>query len=337
MGNRGLCALNEEAGSVGDKMADDRIFIADCISKRRFRSGKAQYYVKWKGCPSSYNTWEPEENILDPGLILEFEARLAEASSKGKKPGRKPKLLKLKAVDFKGRPFENKQKDEKHITHTKPAWHGRTGNIPEAEKTGYSAEPKDVYSDQMSSSGLDVNNNATVEGPREDKWKVPRKPKSLFLEQSIRENSTCSSNVPQVPDTPSPFSAFGKADSPLMGMVPSPTYGQNCEFDSAKFRNGDYLVAPTMCARMNDEQDRKITGAKLTGIDFSNKISTASDGNSVKLGKFALLRKYRNSLEESDPVTTTDVTVEGVTVTVRESDRPQGFFGPSAPKPWCIV
>lgn len=43
--------------------------------------------VKWKGWSSKYNTWEPQENILDARLLQEFDERrkLAEAA----KPKRK--------------------------------------------------------------------------------------------------------------------------------------------------------------------------------------------------------------------------------------------------------
>ncbi|KAL3876874.1 hypothetical protein ACJMK2_034693 [Sinanodonta woodiana] len=51
----------------------DRVFIADYIKKKRIRKGNAQYLVKWKGYSSKKCTWEPEENILDRSLIVQFE------------------------------------------------------------------------------------------------------------------------------------------------------------------------------------------------------------------------------------------------------------------------
>ena len=38
----------------------------------RFKKGKTEYLVKWKGWSPRYSTWEPEENILDPRLIQQF-------------------------------------------------------------------------------------------------------------------------------------------------------------------------------------------------------------------------------------------------------------------------
>ena len=36
-------------------------------------AGGIEYFVKWKGYSSNFNTWEPESNILDPGLIQEYQ------------------------------------------------------------------------------------------------------------------------------------------------------------------------------------------------------------------------------------------------------------------------
>lgn len=53
----------------------ERIFKADYIKKKRIRKGKVQYLVKWRGYSSKSSTWEPEENILDPLLVREYEER----------------------------------------------------------------------------------------------------------------------------------------------------------------------------------------------------------------------------------------------------------------------
>lgn len=70
----------------------DQIFDAEAITKKRERKGRVEYYVKWKGWSPKYNTWEPEENILDLRLIQQYERKqVLKSMAKGSKPGRKPK------------------------------------------------------------------------------------------------------------------------------------------------------------------------------------------------------------------------------------------------------
>lgn len=51
----------------------DRVYAAERITKKREKRGKIEYFVKWKGWSKKYNTWEPEENILDVRLIELYE------------------------------------------------------------------------------------------------------------------------------------------------------------------------------------------------------------------------------------------------------------------------
>lgn len=67
------------------------IYAAETILKRRVREGKVEYFIKWKGYSQKYNTWEPEENVLDPRLLRAFRQRLT--ARKGKFKGKKKKML----------------------------------------------------------------------------------------------------------------------------------------------------------------------------------------------------------------------------------------------------
>jgi len=80
----------------GEQELGDQVFAAEAITKKRFRKGKTEYLVKWKGWSPRYSTWEPEENILDPRLIHQFVRKeaakiVSSAEAAAVKRGRKPK------------------------------------------------------------------------------------------------------------------------------------------------------------------------------------------------------------------------------------------------------
>jgi len=88
-------------------ISDEMVFAAEKISKKRLRKGKVEYLVKWQGWGPKYNTWEPEENILDPRLIDQFKQKQEQitvqhgpkhgpkANTKLKKTIEKPSIKKL--------------------------------------------------------------------------------------------------------------------------------------------------------------------------------------------------------------------------------------------------
>ncbi|XP_035214790.1 chromobox protein homolog 8-like [Stegodyphus dumicola] len=75
---------------------DGRVFYAECIQKKRIRKGRVEYFVKWHGWSQKYNTWEPEENILDPLLFEAFEARQGKDKGPAKR-GPKPKKKRIRS------------------------------------------------------------------------------------------------------------------------------------------------------------------------------------------------------------------------------------------------
>ena len=51
---------------------DESIFQADRILKSRRKKGKMEYLVQWHNFPRNQSTREPEQNILDKRLIVNF-------------------------------------------------------------------------------------------------------------------------------------------------------------------------------------------------------------------------------------------------------------------------
>ncbi|XP_017294017.1 chromobox protein homolog 2 [Kryptolebias marmoratus] len=80
-----------------DGVTVGQVFDAECILSKRQRKGKFEYLVKWSGWSSKHNSWEPEENILDPRLLAAFHKREQEREllfqKKGKRPRGRPRKI----------------------------------------------------------------------------------------------------------------------------------------------------------------------------------------------------------------------------------------------------
>ncbi|CAG7833419.1 unnamed protein product [Allacma fusca] len=86
--------MSDHTQSDEDRMelsdVGDQVFAAERIEKKRVRKGRVEYLVKWKGWSIKHNTWEPDENILDARLIEAFEEKEKEDPTPHKR-GPKPK------------------------------------------------------------------------------------------------------------------------------------------------------------------------------------------------------------------------------------------------------
>lgn len=58
--------------------ADD-VYAVDKILAERTKRRKKEYLIRWEGYGSEHDTWEPAANVGDPGLIADFDARMARA------------------------------------------------------------------------------------------------------------------------------------------------------------------------------------------------------------------------------------------------------------------
>lgn len=290
------------------RMEADQIFTADCIKKRRIRGGKVQYLVKWRGCPSKYNTWEPEDNILDPSLVIDFEGRLLQEYRKGR-PGRKPTLLKIKELKTWRKTndlFLKARKDRllTELTQNKELQSSQP-KTPDAEENDDFKKTTTTPSEEVipthtpveeKNQYKDNNGNYPAVSNREHDLKILKKPKSLFLRDHQNE---CIQNHNHHHHHQHQFGNCRDANSPIAGSLPSPC-----------------AATPTSASLPTTPREG---GAPAL-------VSPTPSVGSLKQGKFALLRKYRNSVEENLHVTVTDVTVGNVTVAIREGSTSAGFF-----------
>uniref|UniRef100_UPI0037E83F9C chromobox protein homolog 2 n=1 Tax=Semicossyphus pulcher TaxID=241346 RepID=UPI0037E83F9C len=108
----------EELSAVGEQ-----VFDAECILNKRLRKGKLEFLVKWRGWSSKHNSWEPQENILDPRLLAAFNKKEQEKELLMRKKGKRPR----------GRPRKILE------------------NVPEAPKSSSSSSGSSSSSDSSSS------------------------------------------------------------------------------------------------------------------------------------------------------------------------------------------
>ncbi|XP_034567512.1 chromobox homolog 7a [Notolabrus celidotus] len=83
-----------ELSSIGDQ-----VFAVESITKKRVRKGNVEYLLKWQGWSPKYSTWEPEDNILDPRLVLAFEEHQEKIRALAyRRKGLRPRRLVLRNV-----------------------------------------------------------------------------------------------------------------------------------------------------------------------------------------------------------------------------------------------
>uniref|UniRef100_A0A8C8S280 Chromobox 4 n=1 Tax=Pelusios castaneus TaxID=367368 RepID=A0A8C8S280_9SAUR len=100
---RGRRSAVSRAGAASMELpaVGEHVFAVESIEKKRVRKGRVEYLVKWRGWSPKYNTWEPEENILDPRLLIAFQNRERQEQLLGcRKRGPKPKPLLVQLPSF---------------------------------------------------------------------------------------------------------------------------------------------------------------------------------------------------------------------------------------------
>jgi len=290
------------------KTLGERVFAAEKITKKRLKNGRTEYLVKWKGWSPKYSTWEPEENILDPRLIEIFKDK-PEGELISSKRGPKPKILK-----------EKPRKDIKK--------EGSSGN--------------------ESSTDEEEQDNENIKERRSERRKMKRKrkdkskaPSFLLQTSSGRTPKATSRYVAEASEPPTKKLKENEQSKQKTKPVKSEKIKSNGNMDLSFESSAlgleedlkklpgvdqlDYLEPPVLEPIYPDLK----TGGSDESDEESEYASSSSEyeyEESYTLTEWYPPDFWRSKLPKPDDVIVTDVTVAGLTVTMKESNNPEGFF-----------
>lgn len=74
----GLMGSSDDSSS---SLSEDEVFVVEKILDRKKKGSKWMYLLKWEGYTET--TWEPEENIIDKEMVLEFNKSIDDGAKKG--------------------------------------------------------------------------------------------------------------------------------------------------------------------------------------------------------------------------------------------------------------
>ncbi|XP_054614933.1 chromobox protein homolog 8a [Dunckerocampus dactyliophorus] len=292
-----------ELSAVGES-----VFAAESIIKRRIRRGRWEYLVKWKGWSHKYSTWEPEENILDERLLAAFEERERERELFGpKKRGPKPETFLMKAK-AREKTYEFRQEPVRPIQVSYP--------VPEPVVTprareGLRTVVPTIFPPSTVNRGESVHHHFIREQERLAEEASPRLPKKRGRKPKLRLHYEQDEDFAEPAAKISRRSAHrGAAETSDPSLVQL----------TRRFQE-ETTITPKSCSS-SSEQGR---GGRTRYL-----VKHADARREEELGVICPPTPRGTSwnprFNNMDTVTVTDVTMNLLTVTIRENYTDKGFF-----------
>lgn len=275
--------------------AMERIYRADFIKKRRVRKGRVEYLVKWKGYQSRDSTWEPEKNILDRSLILDYNQR------KDRRKIGKRRRSEVENFKPSGSPLYPAFTDDKNNNYTKNSSHQTrhflfdksNGNRKIDEELDMKTDvplEHSLQDDKISESSESDTNNLMNNDPEYH----------FFNHLNLRKNKTCGSGV------------------------------LNTDELSDKDSNRDQMcydwLTDTRETRKADDTEIKLERSSTDAVDSDQSTIEWVDSDYEMDIDQDVSKETSYNKNDFPKIVATAVTCNSVTVTFYESPTKHGFF-----------
>ncbi|KAL5291537.1 CBX8 family protein [Megaselia abdita] len=343
--------------------SDDRVYAAERITQKRVRKGVVEYRVKWKGWNQRYNTWEPEENILDRLLIEIFEQQTRKGSPAPTKRGPKKR-------EREPGPEESEDEDdnetvlddnERSATPTLQPNQPTSSLVLDKKKKSRSNSPMPPYKKHLSTvvpASPSSANDKFV--PEADSNSSSSEDQPLSCKNQPTTNTKCkvemlksgklliktSPDGPSIAKKPSPSTSEQTATSastpiklselaPLSPATPASRPDQDIPVPTVDTAPQAVVIVEKVEAEpINNNTNNQKSKENENNNSISKVVTAAvvasSDGQPIVRKPVHHQPATRIWLPKkckiSDKVVITDVTVNLKTVTIRECKTEQGFF-----------
>uniref|UniRef100_A0A3Q3L6P8 Chromobox homolog 7a n=1 Tax=Mastacembelus armatus TaxID=205130 RepID=A0A3Q3L6P8_9TELE len=280
-----------ELSSIGDQ-----VFAVESITKKRVRKGNVEYLLKWQGWPPKYSTWEPEDNILDPRLVLAYEENQEKLRALAyRRKGLRPRRLVLRnifAMDLRSaHKVPEKPPSRLRLSLTRSMStdvdQGERGSL--YRRPGWRKSKQRVNKRRLDrSSSKPIRSLRKKEEPVEEDWSGTSEEEKQESESTTEEKHE--------------DSLYGCASAPVAGPGDAVTVGDRSDVG---------VEAGSPCPRL----DRNNTTSVIVCVQGSNQsVATTTPGSET------------SAEEHPGKVIVTDVTINSLTVTFKEAMVAEGFF-----------
>ncbi|XP_055931229.1 chromobox protein homolog 8-like [Argiope bruennichi] len=337
-----------ELSSVGE-----RIYAAECVQKKRIRRGRVEYLVKWKGWSTRYNTWEPEENILDVRLLEAFEASQARDHATPRKRGKRqsqeaqhyvsPIQNDNRTLAGEKSPAKQDVLDKQNHSNWLPEnvnEESASADSPLASASSGSSEPP-LKVRKLNNISADCTwaNSPAPSSPSSAEWQIPASNSSSASEYvgdgEVPENSTAS--IQQ--DNPRPSSASSSCslsqasfpeDEKEKSAEPEAKIAEITEDNESSISHCDDKSENELSEQLPQNENLDDSSNAVTGEVSNGSVAALSDNAGDEAPESSQSSLSDDFWKKQNPVVDhvliTDVTTNLLTVTVRECDTSSGFF-----------